>query len=85
MPGYPYITPEELRAHVTTSLGDVPLGEMIASIADEIDDKYGPVGVDVSERLLSSRSSRLPLDMPRRPESMTSLVEEREREGKTSM
>lgn len=73
---YPYITGEELAKFLPgTSLDASSLALLIADIADEIDEKYGPVGVEVVERISSPIGDYGPITTRRRIGSIVSIVE----------
>lgn len=70
----PIITPEELREHVETELSTSALQRLIDDVTEEIEDRFGLVGVDVSEIVPSDYGSRLPLVLKRKPASITSVT-----------
>lgn len=69
-------TVSEIRAHVTTELGDPALQDAINDLVETIDDRYGPLAEDVVERFVPSRGDAFPLVLRRKPATITSIVEE---------
>lgn len=70
------LTVPELRQHIDSELPDAALARIIADVYDEIVAKYGPVGVDVSERVVSDFDRDGAIVLRRKPASITSIVEE---------
>jgi len=80
-----YITVDELREHLeATALPDAALQRLIDDVEYQIDDKYGPVGVDVVE-LPSVDFSSIPTCVVRRKiATVTSIVEWLDSNGSTT-
>lgn len=73
----PYLTVAELRGHLEgTPLSDAALLDIIEDVTAEIDDRYGPVGVNVVERFPAFGDRRTDVVLNRKPASIVSIVED---------